>query len=499
MAVSRARPILGAFCLISFTASAYSLAVLSLPGRFQPTPSWQNLITTVIFSFNISIVSAWTAFGFFGGAALSGLSAGVVLLLALRAGMGGYPVFALSFFLTSVFGYLNWRRINSFSQSYGLRLEKLSEESNILLDNINRKKDGIAALEEKMLRYSLLKEVTEALSSTLSLESIKNIIIDKALSISGKDARALLFLVDAEKQELALSASRPDINPSTGSGLTLSNVERVKFKAKKGDVFDRWVLRQRKALLIENVETDFRFSAGDIEEVSPRLRREASRSFSSLIAVPLVSENKLSGILRLDSPRPSIFVQDDLRLLGIISDLGAVAVENAALYARTQELAIRDALTGLFVRRYFLERFKEELIRAARKKIALSLLLIDIDHFKDYNDRFGHAAGDLVLKFLARQLNAVMRPGDIAVRYGGEELGVLLYGIDGREAAKEAERIRAAIKSKPLVFRRNENIITVSIGVSSYPKDAVLEDELIRIADERLYKAKHGGRNQVAG
>jgi len=473
MASSRARPILGFFCLISFAASTYSLALLSLPGRFQPVQSWQNLITTVIFSFNIAIVSAWTAFGFFGGAAISILSAGAVLLFAMRAGMGGYPVFVLSFFLTSAFGYFNWHRINLFSQSYGLRLEKLNEECNLLSDNIIRKKEGIAALEEKMLRYSLLKEVAEALSSTLSLESAKFAIIDKALAVSGKPARALLFLVDAEKQELALLASRPDI----------------KFKAKKGDVFDRWVLRQRKALLIENVETDFRFSALDIKEASP--------SFSSLIAAPLINESKLSGILRMDSARPSAFTQDDLRLLGIIADLGAVAIENAALYARTQELAIRDALTGLFVRRYFLERFKEELARAARKKRAISLLLIDIDHFKEYNDRFGHAAGDLVLKFLAQTLMAVMRPGDIAVRYGGEELGVLLYDIDGPGTAKEAERMRAAIKSKPLVFRKSNNVITVSMGVSSYPKDASLKDELIRIADERLYKAKELGRDRV--
>jgi diguanylate cyclase (GGDEF)-like protein len=473
MTVSRARPIAGAFSVISLAASAYSLAVLSLPGKFQQTPSYQNLIVSVIFAFNIPILSAWTAFGRLGGIIVGVAAAGSVLLLDLRAGAGNYSVFILLFLFTSLFGYLNWRKINSFSRSYGLRLERLNEESNILSDNITRKKEGIAALEAKMLRYSLLKEVTENLSSTLSLESVKNIIIDKALSILGKDARALLFLVDAEKQELALSASMPDI----------------KHKAKKGDVFDLWVLKHRKALMIEDVEADFRFSANAIEE--------ARGSFSSLIAAPLASQNKITGILRLDSHRPSEFTQDDLRLLGILADLGAVAVENAALYARTQELAIRDALTGLFVRRYFLDRFKDEIMRAARRKGCLALALIDIDHFKDYNDRFGHAAGDLVLKFLARQLNSVMRPGDIAVRYGGEEIGMLLYGMDGEQAAKEAQRIRSAIKAKPLVLRRNESVVTVSIGVSSYPKDAILEDELIRIADERLYKAKTLGRDRV--
>lgn len=473
MAVSRTRPFVGAFCLISLIASVYSLAALSLPAGSRPMAYHQYLVIAVIFAFNIPVLSAWAAFGRPGGIVVSSVSVGSVLLFSLRAGMGDCYVFVLPFFLTSLFGYLNWRKIDSFGRLYGLRLEKLNEESNILSDNIIRKKAEITALEGKMLKYSLLKEVTEDLSVTLSLESVKKIITDKALSILGRDARVLLFLVDAENQELKLSVS-------SGGAV---------IKTKKGDAFDRWVFRHRKALLIENVGTDFRFSAGDIEP--------ARSHFNSLIAAPLASQNKTTGILRMDSPAPSAFAQDDLRILGIIADLGAVAVENAMLYARTQELAIRDALTGLFVRRYFLERFREDLIRAARKKAALSLLLIDIDRFKDYNDRFGHAAGDLVLKFLARQLNSMMKEGDIAVRYGGEELGVLLYGMEGKQAAQEAERIRNAIKARPLVFRRKENVITVSIGVSSYPKDAVLADELIRVADERLYRAKAMGRDRV--
>ncbi len=473
MAAFRNRPIPGISSVILLAASIYCLASLSLPVRFQATSSYQSLITTIIFSFNIPILLAWVALGIFGSLAACAVSAGAVLLVSLRTGMSGYSIYILPFFLTSIVGYLNWRGRNGLSRSYGLRLEKLSEEINILSDDIGRMRNGISSLEGKMLRYSLLKEVVESLSATLSLEPINRMVIDRAVNTLGKPRRALLFLVDTQKEELRLAASNGEFS----------------IKTKKGDVFDRWVMRHRRPIIIDCIGTDFRFSAGDIEE--------AKGSFGSLIAVPLISESKTIGILRMDSIQDMAFTQDDLRLLGIIADLGAVAIQNALLYSRTQGLAIRDALTGLFVRRYFLERFKEELARAARNKGSVSLLLLDIDHFKDYNDKYGHAAGALVLKFLARQLNSIVREGDIVVRYGGEEIGILLYGTDRKEAVREAERIRKAIKAKPIVFRRNENKITVSAGLSTYPEDAVLEEELIRIADERLYKAKALGRDRV--
>ena len=183
--------------------------------------------------------------------------------------------------------------------------------------------------------------------------------------------------------------------------------------------------------------------------------------------------------------------------MDIIGHLGAVAIQNALLYSRTQELAIKDGLTGLVVRRYFLERFLQEIKRAARNNRTLSLLIFDIDYFKAYNDRYGHTAGDLVLKHLARTITSMMREGDIVGRYGGEEIVALLYGRDKTEAESEAEEIRKVIRNKPLTLRRHAANITVSIGLSSYPEDAVLEEELIKVADERLYKAKARGRDRV--
>jgi diguanylate cyclase (GGDEF)-like protein len=307
----------------------------------------------------------------------------------------------------------------------------------------------------------------------LVLDDVNNLIVKESAQTIGKDGRTLLFLVDTEKQDLMLSAAK----------------DESRVKTKKGDAFDRWILRNRKSLIIEDVTKDFRFPADYIEEAKP--------VFRSLIARPLMSENKVIGILRMDSPREFEYTHDDLRLLDIISDLGALAVQNAFLYSRTQELAIRDGLTGLVVRRYFMERFHHEIKRADRKREELSLLILDIDHFKEYNDKYGHTVGDLILKHMAKTISCMVDEADVVGRYGGEEFVVLLCGKSGKQAAAEAEKIRKAVKEKPFTLRRQEMQITVSIGTATYPGDAVSEEELIRIADSRLYKAKAEGRDRT--
>ena len=432
-----------------------------------------NLTAAAVSCLNIAILLAWLAFGTPSGVAATILSIIAVLWLELHSGVHAYSLLIIPFIASSFLGGAYSRLQSRRAASYALKLDKIDEETNILADGIIRKNESISALEEKLKRYSTLKEAVESLSALLALDDINRLVIEKTLKTLGKAGRALLFLVDTERQELALSASDCE--------------ERV--MAKKGDVFDQWVLRHRKSLIVEDVTRDFRFPAEGA--------RTAEGVFRSLVSAPLVNEDKVIGILRMDNAEPFAYTQDDLRLLDIISDLAAVSIHNAMLYSRTQELSIRDGLTGLFVRRYFLERLGEEMKRSARNKGTLSLLLLDIDHFKDYNDKYGHAAGDLVLKYLARTLKSIMGEGDIVARYGGEELVVLLCGKAKKAAFTEAERIRKAVRDKPLSFRRLAANITLSIGVSSYPDDASAEEELIRAADERLYKAKAKGRDRV--
>jgi len=396
-----------------------------------------------------------------------------VFILEIKFDARSYPIFALSLLFSTGAGYLCVKARNDLYNGYGLNLEKAIESANLLNNEIDNKTKDIISLAEKLERYNTLKETAENFSASLTLEDIARLITERMSKAIQKPGRSLVFLVDTEKQILMLSASR-------GS-------DRVKTKT--GDIFDHWVLRHRKSLIVEDVKRDFRFPV-DEDEVSAGF-------FRSVISAPMVTENKVIGILRMDSASEISYIQDDLRLLDILADLGALAVQNSLLYSKTQELAIRDSLTGLSVRRYFMDRLKEEVKRAGASSSKFSVLMIDIDRFKEYNDNHGHTSGDLVLKHLSAILNGATGNGDIVARYGGEEMVILLSGSDLEKAAKKADKIRRAIKDSPLKLRRQDANITVSIGVSSYPDDGRAEEDLIRVADERLYKAKESGRDRV--
>lgn len=459
--------------ILSVAVCGASHHFLSAAVRHPSSPGDQGLIALAISSLNISILFAWLAADLPGGVVLTVLSIGIAGLFNLRTDFYGSPLFILQFFCASLAGYAFFTLRSSVTRSGALRLEKALEERNALMNARDERRRGIGVLAKKVVGYSVLKSVVESFSSVLGVDEISALILDRSLETIGKKGRALIYLVDVEKQELSLAASR--------------NESRV--KEKRGDVFDRWVLRHRRSLLVEDVERDFRFPS--------REAGEASRTLSSLIASPLMSEDKVVGVVRIDSVESGFFTQDDLRLLDIIADLGAVALQNSYLYAKTQELAIRDGLTGLFVRRYFMDRFGKELKRVALKQGMLAVLILDIDHFKDYNDRYGHTAGDLVLKHLAGVVGSMAREGDIVARYGGEEIVIVLSGRDRAQAVAEAEALRRAIAERPFDLRRHQTRITASIGVAHYPEDALSEESLLHVADARLYAAKRLGRDRV--
>jgi K+-sensing histidine kinase KdpD len=289
----------------------------------------------IVLSFNIAIVLSWIGFGIFAGITATVLSIFVSVIGVLRIGCHSAVLFSLSFSAAALAGYRYWNISRRIEHSSGLRFEKAEEAINILSDELQRKRTDTKHLEEKMLRYSALKDVAESLTTTLSMEDIARLVIEKAAATLKKDGRIMLFLVDVQKQELMLSAS--------------GGRERV--MSKKGDIFDMWVLKHGIPLLVEDVTQDFRFPGKDIDA--------AKKYFKSLISAPLLSGDKVIGILRMDSPVEKLFTQDDLRLLDILGGLSSVAINNAFLYSCVQDLAIRDSLTGLFVRRYFMKRFHE--------------------------------------------------------------------------------------------------------------------------------------------
>jgi diguanylate cyclase (GGDEF)-like protein len=340
------------------------------------------------------------------------------------------------------------------------------------------------ALRKKLSRYTQLQTIAEELSHLTDREAIGQLAVERTFALIGKSDVCLLFLVDADRQELSLFASR-----------RREGVASV--RTKHGDQFDRHVLRTHRPLLVNDVRRDFRFTVGTLPE----------RPVSSVIACPLLLEHRPTGVLRLDSPQPNAYTQDDLRFLDILLELVATAVANARLMAQAQQLAMTDGLTGLLLRRPFMEHLSRELARAGRSREPVAVLLLDVDHFKAYNDTFGHTAGDRVLTAVAEVVRQVVPPGGVSARYGGEEFIVLLPRHGRCQAGELAEAIRqlvprqatrmAAGSHRPSSPALHSGEVSVSIGLAVCPDDGQAELELMRAADQRLYQAKRDGRNLV--
>jgi diguanylate cyclase (GGDEF)-like protein len=213
----------------------------------------------------------------------------------------------------------------------------------------------------------------------------------------------------------------------------------------------------------------------------------------SVLAVPLTSREKDIGVLMFFSPTPSAFSEREVAFFTVVADQLTIAVENASLYQKTRELSYRDGLTGLFNRRYFEEALGQELHRAERYRMPLSLIMADIDHFKRYNDTHGHPTGDQALKAVASILTETTRRADVVARYGGEELVLILPLTPKDSALLVAEKLRGAIENAAFP----EGRLTISLGVATYPKDGTSSPDLIKAADDALYQAKQAGRNRV--
>ncbi|UCB56902.1 MAG: GGDEF domain-containing protein [Candidatus Omnitrophota bacterium] len=232
--------------------------------------------------------------------------------------------------------------------------------------------------------------------------------------------------------------------------------------------------------------------ASDAQILKEGFKLQKIRYSQDSTLVPLTAENRFLGALRLEG-----LPQDKQETFCTLANQFSLAMKRVKLYEKMQKLAINDGLTGLFVRRYILQRLAEEIERGTRHHLHLAFLMIDIDYFKRCNDRFGHLTGDAVLKEMAQVIKSSVREIDLVARFGGEEFSVLLPDTDKASAARVAERIRSSVE-RHLFRAYNETVkITVSIGVAAFPEDSHLLQQLVDKSDQALYRAKLEGRNRV--
>jgi diguanylate cyclase (GGDEF)-like protein len=221
------------------------------------------------------------------------------------------------------------------------------------------------------------------------------------------------------------------------------------------------------------------------------------RDLESLFVLPLLVKDEVVGTFTVAARRPFAFPSDRREMLGVIANQVAISLQNARMYQALEEQATTDGLTGLVNHRTFQERFSAMLGRADRLKFPVSLILTDIDHFKKVNDTYGHPVGDEVLRRVAAILAGSARKIDIVARYGGEEFAIVLEATDRAGARQLAERIRVDVSQQVFQSSKGSFKATLSLGVASYPDDATAKDVIIARADQSLYAAKHGGRNQT--
>ncbi len=213
------------------------------------------------------------------------------------------------------------------------------------------------------------------------------------------------------------------------------------------------------------------------------------------VCLPLVSFGENIGLLVCVTTQKKAFPANDIQALESVADILATATQNARYVDRVRQLAYRDGLTGLFNRRYFDSRLVDEVTRAARYGGGVSVLMIDLDHFKKINDQFGHMLGDDVLRAVSAVFVRQLRKVDVVCRYGGEEFAIILPATQGASAAAVAEKLRRATASTEIVGVPFP--VTASIGVAEFPAHGITRDDIVRAADAALYSAKQAGRNQV--
>jgi diguanylate cyclase (GGDEF)-like protein len=332
-------------------------------------------------------------------------------------------------------------------------------------------------LEKNAQRVHRLYEVSLSLANERKLSALSNALVQGAKELMDVEG-ALLFLIDAEQGDILQTALA---GVSFEGSIPQGPLSGIGLFGLAG--------QQKRPVLVEDP------AKHPLMGSTPALQSPLRQ----ILSIPLIREGRILGVLTLlNKKEAGSFSSEDQDFLSTLCVNAAVALDNAYFLEETEKRAVTDSLTGLYNHREFQKRLSEEVERASRYGKEFSLMMLDIDHFKLFNDTHGHPVGDAILKEIVKVIHKCIRNVDFPARYGGEEFAIILPETLGIHAVKVAERIRKAIDDTPFSTPTGHPVrLSVSIGIASFPVDGSRREELIIAADQSLYFAKKDGRNRV--
>ncbi|GAB4482310.1 MAG: hypothetical protein Kow0088_25170 [Anaerolineales bacterium] len=362
--------------------------------------------------------------------------------------------------------------------------ELVRRNDSLILEVAERERAEAAEREQRQLAEAL-QAAAMALNATLNYEEVLDIILERVGDIVAYDSAVIM-----EVNGLSAYVRRAKNYFRYGKEVEQRVLESCFDIPKTPNLFTMYTTL--KPLVIPDVD---QYPAWD--------RQKTGNPVRSWIGAPIYAHGKVLAFFSLDKLEPNYYQSEHAQKLEMFTNHAALAMVNAHLFQEIQRLAVTDTLTGLYNRRYFFERACQEFSRSCRYQHPLTVIMLDLDHFKSVNDTYGHPAGDLVLQSISRLLTQTVRNSDLVARFGGEEFILLLPETSLQYGELLAERLRQKIATTPIAVNDGFITISASFGVcGGNPTDCQLEPQraievMIELADQALYQAKQGGRNRV--